>query len=364
MHTVISYEKYKEILEVVSKICVKNPSLPILQNILIEAKDGVMTCRATNLEIGIEGKIEDIKIIEPGIVLVNANTLLQTISLIKQKEVELQTEEGVLVIKAGKSKTKLKTIPYEDFPPIPSLEGDGITIIPKQIAYGIKTAAFAASQNAIKPELGCVYIYQKRENSLTFVATDSFRLIEKTVLMQGFVFSNKILIPYKNALEIARIMDLYGDEDISLYIHEDQCSIISKKIKVISRLIAGNFPDYEQIIPKEYMTHTTLLVSDLLFALKKTNIFLNKFSQLTLSISNGVLTLLSKGDDGTTEEQIPISQEGNDITISVNQKYLQEVLSHITDDSIIIHFTGLGRPMVLEGVYDKSLRYLVMPMNR
>lgn len=86
--------------------------------------------------------------------------------------------------------------------------------------------------------------------------------------------------------------------------------------------------------------------------------------QLTVTLSGNKLTLAAKSDSGTTMETIPVVTDGDDITLSFNQRYIQEILPHITDDSITIHFAGIGRPIVIEGVHDRSLRYLVMPMNK
>ena len=152
---------------------------------------------------------------------------------------------------------------------------------------------------------------------------------------------------------------------MQLFINENQCALVAGDIYITSRLISGTFPDYEQIIPKEYKTHTTLLTSDLAQALKKTNIFLNKFMQLTLTISGGTFTLSAQsGDAGATTESIQAHVEGEDITLNFNQRYIHEVMAHIHDESILLKCAGIGRPMVIENVHDKSLRYLVMPMNK
>ena len=362
MHIHIPTTTFKEIIDLISRVSTKHATLPILQCVLIETDGDTIRLRGTNLEIGIEGTIP-VKVTTPGSVAVAASVLLQTVSLITQDEFELEVHDDVAHIKTKTSKTTIATQNPQDFPQIPHIDGEGQKIHGKNFAYGIKTAAFAAAQNAIKPELGSVYIFQKKEQTLTFVATDSFRLVEKTLSMPSVILSQGILIPARNALEIARIADVFT-VDPTITINENQCVLTWPNIMVTTRLIAGTFPDYQQIIPKEFSTHVTLLVQDLVNTLKKTSIFLNKFSQLTVSVASGMLTLASKGDVGTTEEGITVAQEGGDITLSLNQRYIQDILGNITDDSLTIHFTGIGRPIVIEGVYDKSLRYLVMPMNR
>jgi len=224
---------------------------------------------------------------------------------------------------------------------------------------------FAASVSSIKPELGSVYIYQKKEHTLTFVATDSFRLMEKTVPQKDVILDDSILIPHKNALEMARICEL-KEENPVLRITENQCSIeFPDGFYLTSRLVNGSFPDYEQIIPKEYVTHTTILKEDLVKAFKKTSIFLNKFLQVGLHVTNKSITIsANSGELGTTTESVNAQTEGDDIVLNFNQRYISEALTHFVDDSVTLHFAGVGRPMVIKGVNDGSVRYLVMPMNK
>lgn len=362
MHVSISHEALQDILELVARVSTKHLTLPALQCALLEADGASLTIKGTNLEIGIEGKVPA-SIKEKGSVSVSANTLLQTVALIDQKEVVLRSEGESLLVETKTSKTTIHATPVDEFPHIPHVEGVGQEIHGKNFALGIKTAAFAASQSSIKPELGSVYIYQKKEQTSTFVATDSFRLVEKTIAQQGLALESSLLIPYKNALELARVCE-GKDAQPRLYISENQCALEFEDVYITSRLTTGMFPDYTQIIPKEFITHTTLLTRDLESALKKTNIFLNKFMQLTVMVAGNTMTLTAKGDSGTTTETVSVVTEGDDITLSFNQRYIQEILSHITDESLTVHFAGIGRPIVIEGVHDRSLRYLVMPMNK
>ena len=136
-------------------------------------------------------------------------------------------------------------------------------------------------------------------------------------------------------------------------------------VYITSRLTSGSFPDYEQIIPKEYTTHVTLLKNDLAQTFKKTNIFLNKFLQVGLHVTTNSLTVsANSGEIGTTTDSVKAQTQGEDLTLNFNQRYISEPLGYITDDSIILHFAGIGRPLVIEGLNDRSLRYLVMPMNK
>ncbi|MCB9810736.1 MAG: DNA polymerase III subunit beta [Candidatus Nomurabacteria bacterium] len=365
MEIITPHPQLIKTLELISRISTKHVTLPVLQCALINATADTISIKATNLELSIEVTIPG-KINEIGTIAVPMTTLLQSIQYINQSEITLRDEDGVLLIESKQTNTSIKSIPFEEFPTIRHLEGGGVKVNRPLFASGIKTTAFAASQSSIKPELGSVYVQQKREHSLTFVSTDSFRLMEKRVPQKGVVLDHSFLVPQKNAIELARICDLLEDDPV-LTVTDNQCALdfVSEGVYVTSRLVSGSFPDYEQIIPKEYITHVTVLKSELLNAFKKTSVFLNKFHQVSLSLTDGNIVVSSQNNEvGHITDTVKAVIEGEELSLNFNQQYLIEPLSHISDDSIVMHFAGIGRPLVINGVSDNTLRYLVMPMNR
>lgn len=364
MKVVLDQKEFLEKLELVGRVSTKHVTLPVLQCVLIVAEKNQVTIRATNLEIAIEATLSA-KVEDGGIVAVPAAVLLQTISLGNQKELILRLEDNSLVVDGSGSETFIKTLPHEEFPSIPKVEGKGQVLGNNMFSLGIKSAAFAASLSSIKPELGSVYVFQKKEQSLTFVATDSFRLMEKTVPQKGVIFESSILLPQKNALELARVMDA-NTEDPTCRYNDNQFSLeFPNGVYITSRLVAGTFPDYEQIMPKEFAATVTLLREDLAHAFKKTNIFLNRFFQVGLYITKNSLTVSAVGGEaGTTTESVRAETSGEELSLNFNQKYLSEVLGHLVDDSITLQFSGVGRPVIIKGQTDSSVRYLVMPMNK
>jgi len=364
MRIEIPKEKLVQTLELVSKTSTKHITLPILQCVLLEVKNGLITFKATNLEIGIEVAVDG-KIEEEGVVAVPAATLLQSIQYFNNTNITLTVEDNVLTLESGKSRTDINTVSADDFPPIPKITSTGLSIQKDLFALGIKTVAFAASPSSIKPELGCIYIQQKKEHSLTFVSTDSFRLMEKTVAQNNLVLENGLLIPQKNAQELARVCEVMKSNP-ELLVNDNQCALaFPDGVYITSRLVVGSFPDYEQIIPKEFSLKTKVLKSDLQQSLRKTSIFLNKFMQVTLYVSGSDLTVSSQnGDVGSTTDSVSVQSEGGELTLNFNQQYLHEPLQHIGDDTLELNFAGIGRALVMKGAHDNSLRYLVMPMNR
>lgn len=364
MQLTLDRETFLKKLEIVSKVSTKHLTLPVLQCVLLRAEGSNLQMVATNLELGIEAS-QEASVTAGGSVAVPASVLLQTVSLITEKEISLKEEGGSLVVRSGNGDALIKSVPFEDFPSIPKVDGGGQKLNNKLFSLGIKTVAFAASQTSIKPELGSVYIFQKKEHTLTFVATDSFRLMEKTVPQKGVVFDSSVLIPQKNAIEIGRVLDALSSDPLCRF-NDNQFSLeFEEGIYVTSRLVTGSFPDYEQIMPKEFSTSVIILREDLARSFKKTSIFLNKFSQVGLSAEGSNLKVSALGGEaGTTTESVRAEIEGDGVTLNFNQRYLSEGLTHFIDDSVAMQFSGIGRPLVVKGVGDSSIRYLVMPMNK
>lgn len=365
MHIQLERTVLLEHLELLGRVSTKHVTLPVLQCVRIEAEQSKVVLRTTNLEIGIEAVVPG-EVTTPGVVAVPTTTLQQTIQYSTEKYVTLELQDTVLLVRSGSSQTNINTIPHEEFPTIPKINNEGQTLNGAMFALGIKSAAFAASVSSIKPELGSVLVSQNKEHSLTFVATDSFRLMEKTIPQKNLTLEESILIPAKNAQELARVCEMLTEQSPQLMVNENQCALLFPKgVYITSRLINGSFPDYNQIIPKEYSTHVTLLKNDLIQVFKKTNIFLNKFQQITLDVtSTGITISTSGGEVGATKDSLKAQVEGESLKLNFNQRYIAEALQYLPEESLVLHFAGIGRPLVIEGVNDHSARYLVMPMNR
>jgi len=365
MEIIVPYPQLVRTLELLTKISTKHVTLPVLQCALIEVTADKITFKATNLELSIEVVVPG-RINEIGTIAIPATTFLQSIQYINQTDITLRVEDTVLLIESNQTNTSIKSIPADEFPNIHKLDGAGVVLNRSLFALGIKTTAFAASQSSIKPELGSVFIQQKKEHSLTFVSTDSFRLMEKTVPQKGVILEHSFLVPQKNAMELARICDLL-ESDPTLVVTENQCALdfAAEGVYITSRLVSGSFPDYEQIIPKEYVTKATVLKNDLQNAFKKTSVFLNKFLQVSLTLTEKSVTISSQNNEvGHITDTIKAVVAGEELSLNFNQQYVIEPLSHITDESLVLNFAGIGRPLVITGANDISLRYLVMPMNR
>ncbi len=358
-------EKLIGVIENADRVTARNASLPALGTILLVVSGTTLKIRATNLSLGVEFELQ-IKKEKDGVTAIDGKTLYTFLNTLpKNEKIKITQEESILILTTAHNKTTIKTHSYEDFPTLPSVSGTTIQIPQKEFIRGIKNTYFSAAVSDIKPEIASVYM-ASNENTLYFVATDSFRLAEKKENLKRAVEFSPILIPYKNSIEIVRILES-TNEEITLSISENQIAIMVTGVYITSRLTSGSFPDYKQIIPKEFQTEIIVLKQDLLNTLKAANIFSDKFNQVTFSItpSKKKFECISKNSEvGEYSGVVDATLTGDDVLISLNQRYLIECLSFIPQDSIAIGLNGGAKAVVIRGVGDNSFTYLLMPMNR
>ena len=358
-------EKIKNGILQVEKITGKNLTLPVLNSILFIASGKSLKLRATNLSLGVEIEIPA-KIEKEGIVAVLGTTLAGVFSNIFQNEnIQLESVDGNLMLKTKKSRIKLKGQIHDDFPTIPTVDGKTFEIESKKLVDGIKSVYYSSSVSDIKPEISSVYIYSN-ENNLVFVSTDSFRLAEKKIKTKGNEEIPGILIPFKNIPEILRI---FGEvqNTVRVCFNKNQISFSSDNIYLTSRVIDGVFPDYRQIIPKDFKVEAVILKQDLLNALKLSNIFSDKFNQINLLIQpkEKVFELSSQNNDvGENKTYLDAAIKGENVLLGFNYKYFLDCFQSINTDSILIRLNQSSKPMVISGNSDNSFTYLIMPMNR
>lgn len=360
-----SIEKIKNALISVERITGKNLTLPVLSSILWIAENKTLKLRATNLNVGIEIEIPA-KIEKEGVVAIKGDVLSSLFSVLSGDSfVSFELIKGNLSVKTKTSTILLKSISHEDFPTIPTVDGDKLTISSKKFIEGIKSVYYSSALSDIKPEIGSVYIYPE-EDMLVFVSTDSFRLAEKKIKIKQKLSFDGILIPVKNIIEIVKVFDGI-DEDLLIILQKTQISFSTSNIYLTSRVVDGNFPDYKQIIPKNSTTEAVVLKQDFISSLKLSNVFSGKFNQITISIkpNEKVFEIESRNVDiGENNTTLSGALSGENVSVNFNYKYILDCFQSIGSDSLNLKLSGNNKPMIIRPVGDSSFMYLVMPMNR
>lgn len=365
MKLTCAIKKLQNAVSLADRMTGKNLTLPTLHALFIEAKAGKLSIRATNLALGIEVAIPA-DIAEEGSVLVKGDIIANVCSHLQgDKEVGLSLENENLTITTEHNTTVVKCLPKEEFPTLPIVEEESFEIPTEALLEGIRSVFFAAAVTEIKPEIASIFIYSEN-NTLVFVATDSFRLAEKKIQVKGVPEIAKILIPFKNVSDILRVLDS-APSSISVAYSRTQLSIKGEGIYLTSRLIDGGFPQYQLIIPKEEETKIVLLKQELVNTLRLSTLFADKFFQVLLSVipENKKVMISSKNADvGSSESTIDAVIQGSEIAVECNLKYFIDVFQALSGDSVSLSFTKPNKPIVIRSVTDTSFLYLLMPANR
>jgi DNA polymerase-3 subunit beta len=361
-----SIEKFQNAIYQVEKVVSKNSALEVLNSVLLTATGKSLKLRSTNLSLGIEVEIPA-NIEREGEVAILGNVLNNIVSnLGDEKIIKLEQKDNGLFISNKNSSTVLKLVPSDDFPGLPVVEdGETFEMNCQDFIGGVKAVYYSSAVSDIKPEISSVYLYTN-EDKIYFVATDSFRLAEKSVKNPKNAEISSLLIPYKNIIEIMRIISGFED-DITIKYNKNQISFVAPGFYLTSRLIDGVFPDYRQIIPKEYETTVILLKNDLQNALKLSSVFSDKFNQITMHIKpdEKIFELYVENKDiGENKTRLEGSLKGKEVKINLNLKYLLDCFQSISDDSISLNLNGNNKAMIVKGNSDKTFQYLIMPMNR
>lgn len=343
----------------------KNATLPALSSILILAGNDGIKLRATNLETGIDLKLQG-AVIQDGVVAIPALVLQQLAhSLTESGTITLEHTGDLVTMTTSSGTSVIKTVPYDDFPSIPFPEQTTNRIVVSGVLFKhlCTSIAACASTSTVRPELASIYL-SIEGGVLTAVATDSFRLAEKKIPLANKGTQGKFLIPAKNILDIAQSLP---DEEIILTFDEHQCACTTSKAMLVSRLTNAVYPDYRQIIPKESVAEATILRKDFESSLKRTTIFADAFHKIKLSFNPKKNTLVfhaRNSDIGESTETLQGKISGNQLDLSFNHRYLSAVLSLTQAESLSLTAAGIGRPLVIRGGGDTSLLYLVSPMNQ
>lgn len=359
-----SVEKLKIAINQAERITGKNLTLPILSCILLIASEKKIKIRASNLSLGIEIEIPA-KIEKEGAIVIKGDILNNILSNINQQTINLESENNNLVIKTKNHNIVLKSYSTDDFPTIPVITDNSFIIQANKFTDGLKSVYYSASNSEIKPEISSIYIYTDN-NFLFFVATDSFRLAEKKIKIKQIENFSHILIPYKNVIEIIKLFDGLND-DLKININKNQISFLINNIYLTSRIIDGNFPDYNQIIPKEHKTEVIVLKYNLLNALRISNIFSDKFNQIVLKIKGKekIFEIESQNNDvGENKTIVDSVVKGENIELNFNYKYFLDCFQSVGQDSMTLKFNGNNKPLIITNTSDDSFLYLIMPMNR
>lgn len=356
----------KGIQVVQNAVSAKN-TLPILSHILIEAKKDNIKLTATDLEIGVSVKIDG-EVVEEGSITVPAKKFSEIVKeLSTQNKITVSVKKGNSVtIEASKSYFRLMGLAKEDFPQIPEFptqtKGTDIAKIPQRILKNmIQLTQFAMSHDETRYVLNGI-LFSFKDKTLKLVATDGRRLalIEKDVPEMGN-FKKDIIVPTKTIQELNR--NLSEEGDVILHFKENQLQINLGATVITSRLIDGEYPNYEQVIPKKTKEELKIGTQEFLQAARRASILTNQESQsIKINIIKDRMIITKNTPDlGEAREELEIDYKGGELAIGFNPIFLIDVLKNVSEENIRFGFIDPEKPAVIRNGDDYT--YVVLPMQ-
>jgi DNA polymerase III subunit beta len=344
-------------------------SLPVLNNFLLIARKSKLIIKATNLEISISLSV-GAKIEEEGEITVPAKLLLDIITNLNSGQLTITLDKEELKVVSGSFKAKLPTIPSNDFPIIPeSLDSKLSFTLPGNIlTTSLNKILFSASSDETRPILtGVLFVFDQGTNSstLSLVASDGFRLSRKVINLTKKLNAMQLVIPKSSCLEIIKLARV--DEDLEFEVRQGDNQLIVKAGEVIisSRLLEGNFPDFEKIIPKSSSVTVKVDKKDLDRGVRLAAVFARVEGNIVkVKVNDSSMELTSENPkSGNQVNEIEASVVGGAVEISFNYKFIEEFLNVSLSDEVEIKLVDGISPAIFIDSRDPDFLHLIMPVR-
>ncbi len=361
-------------LNIVGRAVATRTTLPITQNVLIMTDQSRLKLAATNLEMAISGWI-GAKVEEEGAITVPARLLTEFVSTLPNDKIDMNLlpKSKTLELKCARFEARISGVDAKDFPPIPTVE-DGVQTSVSALALhqAIRQVVFAAASEESRPVLtGVDALFDG--NQLTLAAADGFRLaVYKLTLESPVSEKTEVIIPARTLSELDRLM---GDEKevvaIQVNSRKSQALFRLSNIELVSQLVQGNFPQYNQLIPQSYGSRAVVDVAQFLRAVKTASIFARDSSGIVRlmavpsgsELNPGKLIVSARAEEvGDDVGEIDAAIDGTEVKIAFNGKYMLDVLSVLPQEKVALETTSSSSPGVLRPVGTDNYIHVVMPM--
>ena len=349
-------------------------TLPILSNIILEAKDDKLILSSTNLDIYCSDKIKA-EVLKSGEVSVSAITFFEIIKRLPSgSEVLMIMEEGENEIRltCGRSKFNLSTLKTDDFPIISDSDlSTNFVLSADELIRIIDKTKFAVSNEETRYYLNGIFLHKAERNSIQFlraVATDGHRLAQYDIpLPQGAEDITGIIIPKKTIYELRKVLD-DANGDVSVSLNENKIKFSFNDLKVVSKVIDGTFPDYTRVIPQKNDKNFKTNNSDLKNAIDRVSAVAaneeSKSKAIKFCIENNSLSLsVESQSKGSANEMIDVNYSGDKVDIGFNSKYIIDICNEVDGDEISISLSDSISPAIILDKTDENLFFVLMPMR-
>jgi DNA polymerase-3 subunit beta len=353
-------------LAAVSGIIERRHTLPILSNVLVDGSGDALSFLATDIEIQISARSglrgsSDVRALTVG-----ARKLLDILrALPEDADVSLQPQDKRLLVKAGRSRFTLQTLPAEDFPKLAKAAGE--------------VARFALPQNSLRRLLGLVQYAMAQQDiryylngllmvveggELKLVATDGHRLAFASMPLTANLPRQEAIVPRTTVVELAKLL-ADSDDEVRIELSATQAGFSFGAIELVSKLIDGKFPDYTRVIPTQHKNRLQAGREPLRQALQRAAILSNeKFRGVRWVLTDGTLKIVSSNaDQEEAQEELEVDYAGDALDIGFNVNYLLDVLNNVPGNELECAFGDSSSSALISYASEKGFKYVVMPMR-
>ena len=365
MKLTVSRDELSSALQLVGRAVSSRGTLPSLGGILLDASNGSLTLRATDMELALTRTL-DVAPESDGGVLLPGRLLADVVRSLPPGDVslELRSEQRDVELAAGGAQFHLRTLSSEDFPRLPEFEGEAVKLPATPLAQTIDLVARAASRDEVRPILTGVLVQAEGE-TLTMVATDSYRLsVKHTALESSVAQTLEANVPARALRELARIITAEGAEEVEIAMPRNQAIFRAAGVTLSSRLIEGQFPSWRQLIPESFEHEVRLPREEFLEITRRISQLAQRNAPLRLAFAEGDLRVAAETPDiGDASESMPAPYTGEPLEIAFNPQFLVEGVESVGSEELALNLSSPLRPGLLRPVDGEDFSYLVMPIR-
>jgi DNA polymerase III subunit beta len=363
----IAADELKKALLRAQGIVERKATMPILSNVLVSATKGAVTVTAFDLDIGIVSE-HPAEVSKPGAVTVAARTLLDIVSFVPDQQVSLKKlPNNFAEITSGAAHYKIVGMAPEEYPKLPKEDSANLVkLTGATLLEMIRKTAYAVSNDETRYLLNGVFFEPREGGKVRMVATDGHRLaLIDRELAGDFKLKAGVIIPKKGLFELKRLLDEAPDAECQLGFAENSAVFKKPGLSMVMRLIDGQFPEYQRVIPKEGDRQLLVNRSRLSESLKRIALLsADKSSAVKLTLSENLLRITASNPDlGEAKDDLEIAYRGAGLTVGFNARYLLDVLAALDSDEVAIELGDEHSPGVVHPPGDRSSTGVVMPMR-
>tara|TARA_B100001564_G_scaffold332974_1_gene320309 strand:+ start:1099 stop:2214 length:1116 start_codon:yes stop_codon:yes gene_type:complete len=370
MQFIVKRDNLLKSLNFVQGIVEKKNTLPILSNVLLQLKNNILSIVATDLDIIFYDEIHEVKILKEGSTTTSAAILydiLRKISSNSELNFELKSENK-LSLKSEKSDFNLLCLPPDNFPSFTDeFEGSEMSLNNNKFLKLLNKTKISISNDDTRHYLNGVFLHLTESNGrdfLTGVATDSHRLSSSSIEISNINNFSSLILPRKTVFQLCSLL-AETNEKLSMQTSENKIKFTLGKMKLISKVIDGKFPDYKKVVPEKNDKSLIVPSKDFINSIERVaSVSLDRKEGLKLNINKENVQLsVNSANSGEGNEVIKANFNSENLNISFNSKYLIDIASEIEDKNLKMNFKDSVSPVLIEDVSDINSYYVIMPMK-